>query len=64
MTYELHYYLAHRAPELGFRTTEIPVSRVYPSGETAPTKIHSWRAKTDLLRQLLRACLHKYDPKD
>ncbi|MEA3249115.1 MAG: glycosyltransferase family 2 protein [Patescibacteria group bacterium] len=63
MTYELHYYLAHRAPELGFRTKEIPVSRVYPSGEATPTKIHSWRGKLDLMKQLLSACTHKYDPK-
>jgi hypothetical protein len=63
MTYELHYYLAHRAPELKFRTTEIPVSRVYPAGEAAPTKIHSWRGKADLMRQLLNACFHKYDPR-
>ncbi len=64
MTYELHYYLAHRAPELKFRTAEIPVSRVYPAGKKTPTKIHSWRGKAELLRQLLAACLHKYDPKD
>jgi glycosyltransferase involved in cell wall biosynthesis len=63
MTYELHYYLAHRAPELKFKTIEIPVSRVYPPGEAAPTKIHSWKAKLDLIRQLWDACTHKFDPK-
>jgi len=63
MDYELHYYLAHRAPELKFRTVEIPVKRVYPAGETAPTKIHSWRGKIGLMRQLFAACLHKFDPK-
>jgi dolichol-phosphate mannosyltransferase len=30
-TYELHYYLAIRAARLGFRITELPVTRSYPA---------------------------------
>ena|GEM_PF-396050 len=61
-TYELHYYLAIRAPELGFRTCEIPVSRVYPAMGRTPTKIGSFSAKFGLLRLLWRAGHHHYDP--
>ena len=37
--YELHYYLAIRAGELGFRVCEIPVARRYPASGRTPTKI-------------------------
>lgn len=61
--YELHYYLALRAPELGFRTIEIPVSRIYPSNEV-PTKIKGMRGNLNVIFTLLRACFGKYHPKE
>lgn len=60
--YELHYYLAIRAPRLGYRTIEIPVSRVYPAGVKSPTKISPLRGNMRVIRCLLAACSHQYDP--
>jgi hypothetical protein len=60
--YELHYYLAIRAARLGFRVAEVPVTRAYPAGVKTPTKIHGLRGNWLVLRTLLAACLHRYDP--
>lgn len=60
--YELHYYLAIRAAQLGFRVTEIPITREYPDNGPTPTKISPLRGNANVLRALLRACLHRYDP--
>lgn len=60
--YELHYYLAIRAGELGFRVTEVPVTRAYPAGGRTPTKISPLRGNLTILRTLVAACLHRYDP--
>lgn len=60
--YELHYYLAIRAAELGFAVKEVPVTRTYPKGKV-PTKLSVVRGNTKILRTLVNACLHKYDPK-
>lgn len=60
--YELHYYLAIRAPKLGYRVTELPVARRYPSGGPVPTKISSVRGNLLVLRTLFEACLSRYDP--
>lgn len=60
--YELHYYLAVRAARLGYRVCEVPVTRVYPSTGPAPTKITPVRGNLRVLRALLGACLHRYDP--
>lgn len=59
--YELHYYLAVRAPRLGFRVAEIPVERAYPPGEV-PTKIKGWKGNFIVLRTLALACLHRFNP--
>jgi dolichol-phosphate mannosyltransferase len=59
--YELHYYLAIRAARLGFHTCETPVTRAYPPGKI-PTKIHGLRGNLLILRTLLRACRHRYNP--
>lgn len=61
--YELHYYLAIRAARLGFRCVETPVTRAYPRGERTPTKISPLRGNLLVLRTLLAACLHRYDPR-
>ncbi len=61
--YELHYYLAIRASRLGFRMTEVPVTRAYPSSGPTPTKISFVRGNLEVLRTLMAAALHRYDPR-
>jgi len=61
-SYELHYYLAIRAARLGFRVKETPVTRAYPRGVPTPTKIHGLRGYRIVLRDLFRACRHRFDP--
>ena len=60
--YELHYYLAIRAARLGYRVTEVPVTRAYPRSGPTPTKIAGVRGHLLILRTLLRACFAGYDP--
>jgi glycosyltransferase involved in cell wall biosynthesis len=60
--YELHYYLAIRAARLGFRCLEVPVTRSYPRGAPAPTKISPVRGNLRIIRTLVAACLHQFDP--
>ena len=60
--YELHYYLSIRAPELGFNTAEVPVTRAYPKGKPAPTKITPLAGNLRVLRTLARACMRRYHP--
>lgn len=60
--YELHYYLAIRAARLGFRVTELPVTRTYPAHGATPTKIRGLRGNLLVLRTLVRACLGRFDP--
>jgi dolichol-phosphate mannosyltransferase len=60
--YELHYYLAIRAGKLGFRTIETPVTRAYPAGEKAPTKIKGIRGNIAVLKTLANAVRGLYDP--
>jgi glycosyltransferase involved in cell wall biosynthesis len=60
--YELHYYLAIRAARLGYRVTEVPVTRAYPAGGRTPTKISPVRGNLAVLAALWRAATHRYDP--
>jgi hypothetical protein len=60
--YELHYYLAVRAPRLGMRVCEVPVERSYPDDAPAPTKITPLRGNLGVLRALTAVCLGRYDP--
>lgn len=60
--YELHYYLAIRAARLGFRVTELPVTRAYPLAGKTPTKISKFRGNLMILRTLFRACWNRFDP--
>jgi hypothetical protein len=62
-TYNLHYYLAIRAARLGFAIKEIPVTRAYPEKGKTPTKISGMQGRLLILRQLLEAVFHRYDPK-
>lgn len=59
--YELHYYLAIRAVKLGYKVKELPVKRVYPKGKI-PTKISPFKGNLLILKTLIKACLHKYNP--
>jgi len=61
--YELHYYLAIRAPKLGFKCIEIPVSRVYPAKGATPTKISPIRGSINVLYRLFLACVGGYNPR-
>jgi dolichol-phosphate mannosyltransferase len=60
--YELHYYLAVRAPRLGLRCNEIPVSRCYPPVGNTPTKIRSIAAHLRVFAQLVAVCVGAYNP--
>lgn len=60
--YELHYYLAIRAARLGYRVAEVPVTRAYPVAGPTPTKISPIRGSWSVFRQLVDACLHRFDP--
>lgn len=60
--YELHYYLAIRAARLGFKVIEVPVTRSYPKGEQAPTKIHGVRGNVAVLRTLMKVVRGAYNP--
>ncbi len=62
MGYELHYYLAIRAARLGFRVTETPVTRAYPSEGATPTKIHGLRGNAMVLQTLWNAVRGAYNP--
>lgn len=60
--YELHYYLAIRAAQLGYNVREVPVTRAYPAHGKVPTKISKFRGNLLVLATLMRACLRRYDP--
>ena len=61
-TYELLAYMSVRAPELGFKTIEIPVRREYPESGAVPTKIGHFRGNLLLLRILADVSRHRYNP--
>lgn len=58
--YELHYYLAINAVKLGFKCTEIPVTRIYPKGKV-PTKISPIKGNLNVIKTLISVCLGKYN---
>ncbi len=62
-TYNLHYYLAVRAPRLGFNVCEIPVARHYPERGPTPSKIGGLRGRLHILKQACLAALGAYDPR-
>lgn len=61
-TYELLAYLPIRAAQLGYRITEVPVSRTYPRDEPPPTKIHGASAYVRMLGILANAAIGGYNP--
>ena len=60
--YELLAYLSVRAPQLGYRTIETPVTRSYPAKGKTPTKISFIKDNVKLLRILYDLYKHRYDP--
>lgn len=60
-TYELLAYLSVKAPRIGMRTVEIPVTRSYPKNGKVPTKISFLRGNLGLIKILLKAAFGKYD---
>ena len=62
-SYELLAYLSVRAPQLGYKVIEIPVSRKYPPRGKTPTKISFLKGNSRLLVILKALYQHKYDPK-
>lgn len=60
--YELLAYLSTRAAQLGLKTCEVPVARIYPKGEKAPTKIKGVRGNGNLLRVLFANAVGRYKP--
>lgn len=60
--YELLAYLSVRATQLGFSACEVPVTRAYPRGEAAPTKIKGARGNANLLKVLFAALAGRYNP--
>lgn len=62
LTYELLAYLSVRASQLGLKTCEVPVSRVYPSKGKTPTKISFFKGNSDLLKILFKNLCGGYNP--
>jgi len=61
-TYELLAYLSVKAPRLGFRVIEIPVTREYPKNIKIPTKISPIRGNLKLIEILIGLLFGKYNP--
>ncbi len=60
--YEFNMYLTVRANQLGLKTKEIPVVRVYPKGKV-PTKISFLKGNSQFLLTMFKAALGYYNPK-
>lgn len=60
--YNLHYYLAIRAPRLGYRVCELPVLRAYPKTGAIPSKISGLQGKVAVLKQMWTAVTGGYNP--
>ncbi|MEG1366534.1 MAG: glycosyltransferase family 2 protein [Oscillospiraceae bacterium] len=60
--YELLAYLSVRGAQLGLKTCEVPVARVYPKNEPAPTKIKGIKGNTSLLKILFSNAAGRYNP--
>lgn len=62
--YELLAYLSVRAPRLGYRVCEVPVTRSYPRHAKTPTKISPLKGNADLMRILIHAALGGWAPEE
>lgn len=62
MNYNLLFYLSVRASQLGYKVTEVGVTRAYPRSGAVPTKIRGFRSKLNLFGELLGAITKQYHP--
>ena len=62
-TYNLHYYLSIRAPRLGFKVQELPVTRCYPKTGPTPSKISGLGGKWAIIKLLFAAVMGRYNPR-
>ncbi len=62
-SFNFQFYLNYRAPLLGFKIVEIPVSRVYPKSGPTPTKIVGMRHRVKLVVEFLKTIMGLYDPR-
>ena len=62
-TYELLAYLSVRADQLGMKTCEVPVARMYPKVGKTPTKISFFKGNAELLKILFKNLFGAYKPK-
>jgi dolichol-phosphate mannosyltransferase len=62
-TYELLAYLSVKAPKVGFKVTETPVTRSYPPKGKIPTKISFIKGNSKIIHILIDLLLGKYDQK-
>lgn len=62
-TYQLLAYLPIRAARLGYRVTDVPVTRSYPHGTETPTKIKGFAAHLRLFGILVSASIGRYGPR-
>ncbi|MDE3016552.1 MAG: glycosyltransferase family 2 protein [Pseudomonadota bacterium] len=60
--YSLQYYFNYIAPRLGFRVTEIPVSRRYPADGTPYSKISGLGGRLGIMAELLAVVNGRYNP--
>jgi hypothetical protein len=60
--YEFYFYLTVKASQLGYKTKELPVGRVYPEGKI-PTKITGLKGNFDLLLTCFKVWFGFFDPK-
>jgi dolichol-phosphate mannosyltransferase len=60
--YALLFYLTVRAGQLGYRTTELAVSRRYPPQGKTPTKIAGFRGRFDMLKELFDTVRGAHNP--
>ncbi|OXM86532.1 glycosyltransferase family 2 protein [Paenibacillus rigui] len=63
VNYEILAYLSVRAPKLGYKTKEIPVTRSYPGNGKVPTKISHFKGNIMLLKTLFNLFTRQYNPK-
>lgn len=61
VSYNLNFYLTVRANQLGLKTKEIPVTRVYPRGKV-PTKMNSIQSQLALVKESVAAALGRFHP--
>ncbi len=60
--YELNMYLTVRANQLGLKTQEVPVARIYPLGKV-PTKISFFKGNLTFLIVIIKTAFGFYTPK-